>query len=117
MGYNSATMEWGSPRKVPFPGIGPKLNEIKPSRLAGEIIIEYMLPQAYEVQVQILDMNGRLIRSLLRAEPCRCMPPAGIHQVVWDGLDEDGKRVRPGRYQCRFISGDYSETMEVDIER
>jgi anti-sigma factor RsiW len=111
LGYNFVTMKFETPRQLPIPNMGPKLNEIKPNPFAGKTVIEYMIPQAYEVQLQILDQQGREIRSLLH-----CMPIGGIHHLTWDGLDDDGYKVEPGTYLCQFRAGDYVETREIVIE-
>ena len=112
LGYNFVTMEFDTPGQIPIPGMGPKLNEIKPNPFAEMATIEYMIPQAYEVKLQILDGRGREIRTLLD-----CMPLAGIRHVAWDGLDAEGNRVEPGTYLCRFTAGDYEETQEVTFMR
>ena len=112
MGYNFATMKFEMPGQIPIPGMGPKLNEIEPNPFADKTVIEYMIPQASEVRVQVLDAQGREIRTLLD-----CMPLAGIHQVTWDGLDADGHPAAPGTYQCRFTAGDYVETKEIRLNR
>lgn len=112
MGYNFATMAWGSPRQTPIPGMGPKLIGIKSNPLTQETSIEYMIPQAYEVQLRILDENGLRIRDLIRT----CIPLGGIHQITWDGLDADGDPVKPGTYRCRFTAGDYVETKEIELK-
>ncbi len=112
MGYNFVTMKFETPRRVPIPGMGPKLNEIKPNPFSEKTIIEYMVPQAYEVHLQILDERRREIRNLLQ-----CMPLAGIYHVTWDGLDADGDPVKPGTYLCRFIAGDYVETQKIVLKR
>ncbi len=112
MGYNFVTMKWGTPGQIPIPGMGPKLNQIKPNPFKDVTIIEFMIPQAYEVKVQILDQQGRVVRTLLN-----CMPLAGIRQVSWAGQDADGNPVKPGTYLCRFKAGDYVETKEIIFER
>ena len=112
MGYNFVTMKFETPGQIPIPGMGPKLNEIEPNPVTEKTVIEYMIPQAYEVRVQILDEQGRTIRTLLD-----CMPLAGIHQVTWDGLDADGNPAPPGTYVCRFTAGDYVESREITFAR
>ena len=112
MGYNFATMEFETPGRFPIPGMGPKLNDINPNPFKDVAIIEFMIPQAYEVKVQILDEHGRDVCTLLD-----CMPLAGIKQVSWDGRDADGNLARPGTYVCRFTAGDYVETQEIELER
>ena len=111
LGYNFATMEWGPPRQVPIPGMGPRLDEVTFDLSTRETVIEYMIPQAYEVSIVILDEDLSEIRVLLD-----CMPLAGIYQVVWDGLDASGAAVKPGTYVCQFTAGDYVEKREVRLE-
>lgn len=112
MGYNFVTMTWDTPGQVPIPGMGPKLNGIKLDPLGGGAMIEFMVPQAYEVQLAILDQHGHELRNLLD-----CMPLAGIYHIAWDGLDDDGDRVKPGRYSCRFTAGDYEEIDRITLKR
>jgi anti-sigma factor RsiW len=112
MGYNFVTMKWDTPGQIPIPGMGPKLNQIKPNPFKDVAVIEFMIPQAYEVKVQILDQQGHIVRTLLS-----CMPLAGIKQVSWAGQDADGNPVKPGTYLCRFTAGDYVETKEIIFER
>lgn len=112
MGYNFATMKFETPGQIPIPGMGPKLNQIHPNPFKDVAIIEFMIPQAYEVKVQILDQQGRVVRTLLN-----CMPLAGIKEVSWAGQDADGNPVKPGTYLCRFTAGDYVETQEIKLER
>jgi anti-sigma factor RsiW len=112
MGYNFVTMKWDTPGQIPIPGMGPKLNHIKPNPFKDVAIIEFMIPQAYEVKVQILDQQGHIVCTLLN-----CMPLAGILQVSWAGQDADGNPVKPGTYLCRFTAGDYVETQQIKLER
>lgn len=112
MGYNFATTKWDEPRQVPIPGMGPKLNEIKPNPFAEAATIKYMVPQASEVQVQIFDKKGDYICTLVN-----CIKLAGAYDVIWDGRDADGNPVKPGSYFCRFTAGDYKEAKEVVLNR
>lgn len=112
MGYNFRLMEFDTPGQIPIPGMGPGLNEIEPNSFADETVIEYMVPRAYEVMVQILDEQGREISALLD-----CIALAGIYHVTWDGRDADSNRVIPGTYLCRFTAGDYVETKTLELER
>lgn len=111
-GYNFVLMEFDKPGQIPIPGMGPKLNEISPNPFTDKAVIEYMIPRAYEVRIQILNEHGELVRSLLD-----CIAIAGIRHLVWDGLDDNEEPVPPGTYVCRFVAGEYSETKEITIER
>lgn len=48
----------------------------------------------------IHDLRGRLVRRLVTGAM-----PAGRHKVVWNGLDEAGKRAPSGLYVARMVSG------------
>ncbi len=112
MGYNFRLMEFDTPGQVPIPGMGPGLNDIEPNPFADETVIEYMVPRAYEVRVQILDEQGREISTLLD-----CISLAGIYHVTCDGRDAGSNRVEPGTYLCRFTAGDYMKTKNIELER
>jgi hypothetical protein len=47
----------------------------------------------HQARLRIYDIRGRLVRTLLNNAPM-----ASRIDVVWDGLDEEGKRVRIGPY-------------------
>lgn len=62
----------------------------------NEPVLSYVLEgDTRKIQVQIHDENGDIIRSLDVDQ----IQKAGSHDVVWDGLDKDGKRPPEGPYQ------------------
>ena len=108
LGYNFTTMTWDKPGQIPIPGLGPELSSIKPDPFADQAVIRFMIPQACEVKMVILDQRGREIRVLRD-----CISLVGIYEVVWDGCDEHGNPVDNGTYTCRFTAGDYAQTKEL----
>ncbi len=62
--------------------------------------IEYGLPEAAQVRIQIYNMRGELVRTLVDG-----MQQAGKLIRVWDGLDDNGSLVPSGVYFCRVQSG------------
>ena len=112
MGYNFTIMRWDSPGQVPIPGMGPELNSIEPNPFTDEAVIEFMIPRAYQVQVAILNQQGREVRVLRD-----CIAVAGIFQVIWDGRDELGNPLDSGTYTCRFTAGDYVQTKELVLRK
>ncbi|GEM_PF-6564430 len=110
-GYNFVLMKFDTRAQIPVPGMGPKLNKIDPNPFTDKTVIEYMIPRAYEVKLQILDEQGALVRSLLD-----CIGIAGVRSVIWDGLDDDGEETSPGVYRCRFTAGDYVETKQITFK-
>ncbi len=81
------------PNPAPFPAIGLEL------RLSGN---------AASYQGEIYDLNGRLVHRF----------SAGANgQVVWDGRDLDGRRVRPGIYFVRAHGGGHEGNARVVVLR
>lgn len=72
---------------------------------------------ASDVQIEITDINGELIRRLELGSQA-----PGLARFEWDGSNLNGERVPPGHYNVssRVIRGGYIESaetlMEADIE-
>jgi len=62
--------------------------------------IEFLLPAATVVHLQIFDVRGRLVASLIDGALA-----AGRHAVRWDGRDQRGQDVASGAYLVRLTSG------------
>ena len=60
--------------------------------------IRFGLPRPAEVTLEIFDVRGRRVTSLLQGEPRQ----AGYHTAVWTGLDDNGSRVSSGVYLYRL---------------
>ena len=71
-----------------------------PNPFNPETTIAFDLPQAGSVELQVFDVLGQSVRTLV-AESL----PAGSHQVVWNGLDASGARVSSGVYVYRLQAG------------
>lgn len=78
---------------------------------AGAIPIEYALPEGdapREVTIAIEDSAGNRVRNLIGQYP-RTGPKV---TDWWDGLDDDGKPVSPGRYTAIIVD---HEPIEVEL--
>jgi len=64
--------------------------------------IKFALPIAGQVDLEIFNILGQRIRTLISDNM-----PAGFYQAVWDGCDETGKPVASGVYFTRLRSGEY----------
>ncbi|NOY60438.1 MAG: S8 family serine peptidase [Calditrichaeota bacterium] len=65
--------------------------------------ITYRMPRAGKVKIEIYNMLGQRIRTLVERNV-----PAGNYQVTWDAKDDFGKSVATGMYLYRMQSGDFS---------
>ena len=63
-------------------------------------VLTFDLPRAAHVQLEVFDVNGRRVRTLL-AEP----RTPGRHSVKWDGTDDHGALLAAGIYLSRARAG------------
>jgi hypothetical protein len=61
----------------------------------------FILEDARAVDLGVFDLSGRKIRQLATGR----MLPAGSHQFVWDGRDDQGRRQASGAYIGRLTTG------------
>jgi hypothetical protein len=65
-----------------------------------EIRLSFEQPKEGKATVVIENGKGERVRNLVSGRAF----PAGTHEVVWDGLDENGKLVAPGSYVWRAVT-------------
>ncbi len=70
-----------------------QLNQNYPNPFNPETIIEYRVPERGKVELNIYNMLGQKIRTLVNQDL-----PAGTYQVLWDGKDDIGNIVASGIY-------------------
>ncbi len=70
--------------------------------------IAFDLPASNLVRLDIYDLNGRKIKTLLNQQQ-----QAGLHQVVWDGSDEHGVPVASGVYIYRLNAGSVTASQKM----
>jgi hypothetical protein len=69
-------------------------------------IISFSLASPARVTLHVLDLAGRLVRTLREAEQYA----SGRHEVPWDGKDDSGRQVASGTYFYRLEAGSLSAT-------
>jgi hypothetical protein len=74
--------------------------------------IEYSIPHQEEVTVEVYDMKGRRVKTLVSK-----MYQAGNFSLVWNGTDDSGNPVSTGVYYCRFHSSEKDETIKMILMR
>ncbi len=72
----------------------------RPNPFRGEARVTLVLSQPASLDVRVLDVSGRLVRTLSRGAR-----PAGAHALVWDGRDDAGRVSAPGLYLVRASDG------------
>lgn len=74
--------------------------------------IRFDLPQEAQTDLDVYDISGRLVRSLLHERF-----PAGSHVLVWDGVGADGQRVHGGVYFTRLKVGGEVRSRQIVLVR
>ena len=69
---------------------------VSPNPSRGLFRIAYSLPKEEAIRIQILDVGGRWIRTLVEGRQAR-----GAHALDWDGRDAAGRPLGPGIYLVR----------------
>jgi hypothetical protein len=83
-----------------------------PNPCSQETVIRFHLPRQGEVELSILDVEGRLVRELVGE-----VRPAGSNMVAWDGKDFSGAVVPGGIYFVHLESGGKAATGKVVVAR
>jgi hypothetical protein len=97
----------GGPRQLLFetgaiqtPGMPLALYQNTPNPFNPATTIRYYLPSACRVTLEIFDVSGRRVRSLVERDE-----QAGMHSVTWDGCSGQGDRAVSGVYFYRLRAG------------
>ena len=69
------------------------LSQNYPNPFKGSTIIPFDLPESRYVVINIIDVKGRKIRTLIDGNQS-----SGFNSVLWDGKNEDGDEVSSGVY-------------------
>ncbi len=86
------------------------LRQNTPNPFNPQTRIQFTLARDEDVQLQILDLAGRRVRTVL-LEPRL----AGSHEVEWDGTDTFGRRVASGVYLYRLTTPSLTETRKLTM--
>ncbi len=95
---------------VPYQGVLASiiLHQNVPNPFNPSTTISYELESQGQVELQVFDLAGRLVRTLYRGSEA-----AGMHEKVWMGRDKTGRIVATGVYFYRLHAGDEVETRRM----
>jgi hypothetical protein len=85
------------------------LRPCRPNPFRQAASIRFDLPRAARVRLEVFDVTGRLVRSLIDGENT----DGGSHEVGWDGLNSSGRPVAAGVYQLRLTSERETRTESI----
>ena len=79
------------------------LGQNYPNPFNPSTVIPYQIPASAHVRLEVLNMLGQRLATLVDAEQ-----PAGVHMAQWDATDAAGRAVGAGVYIYRLSSGGIS---------
>ncbi|MBK7141035.1 MAG: T9SS type A sorting domain-containing protein [bacterium] len=71
-------------------------------------VIEFALPRASNVKIELYDITGRLVRTLTDGSMS-----AGTHKVSFDGRSSSGNQLASGVYFYRLQANDFTATKKM----
>ncbi len=90
----------------------PVLSQNYPNPFNPSTTIQYSLPEAMNVKLQVFNTNGTLVRTLADGSM-----PAGVQTLSWDGTNAAGQQVSSGTYICRMTAGNFVQTLRMQLVR
>jgi len=84
------------------------LKQNYPNPFNPSTTINFSIPSATHVRLNIYNLKGQLVRTLIDEERSE-----GEHNTVWNGEDENGRSVGSGVYFYRLDAGNESEVRKM----
>ncbi|MCF7824173.1 MAG: T9SS type A sorting domain-containing protein [Candidatus Marinimicrobia bacterium] len=85
------------------------LSQNYPNPFNPTTTISYVLPEAVDVDLIVFDITGREVTRLIDNRSHN----AGRYDIMWNGLNADGKRVASGLYIYKIMAGDFQQTHKM----
>lgn len=87
------------------------LSQNYPNPFNPSTTIRFSLPQTEKVKLEVYDIQGRLVKSLVDYE----LYQPGNYEVTWDGSDNNGSRVASGIYFTKMQAGKFAQTRKMNL--
>ncbi|HPG40862.1 MAG TPA: FlgD immunoglobulin-like domain containing protein [bacterium] len=87
-----------------------KVAQNYPNPFNPETTIKYQVPKSVHVSMNIYNINGQKIRTLVNEEK-----QAGYYSVIWNGKNDSGVAVASGIYIMQIQAGDYMKVIRMSF--
>lgn len=88
------------------------LGQNYPNPFNPSTTMEYSLPVAGDVSLQVVNLLGQTVKTLVGE-----WQPAGSYRISWDGTNESGAAVASGVYFYRLVAGDIKQSRKMILAR
>ncbi|MHB2156178.1 golvesin C-terminal-like domain-containing protein [Calditrichota bacterium GD2] len=85
-----------------------RLSQNFPNPFNASTTIRFNLPQRERVQLNVYNLLGKHIKTLLDGEA-----PAGVHRIIWDGRNESGQTVSSGIYYYSLRTPNFTQMKKM----
>jgi hypothetical protein len=82
-----------------------------PNPFNSSTTIRFDLPKSCPLNLNIYDLTGRLVKSVIHNEKLE----VGVHSVCWNGVDEAGTKVGSGVYLYKLESDDFRQVRKLAL--
>jgi hypothetical protein len=84
------------------------LHQNVPNPFSGSTTIRYMLPRESRVNLEVFDVTGRLVSTLVDE-----VRSVGSHTATWSGRNNQGRQMPAGVYFYRIVAGNQVMTHKM----
>jgi Putative redox-active protein (C_GCAxxG_C_C)/FlgD Ig-like domain len=88
-----------------------KLENAYPNPFNPSTKIRFSIPQNEKVRLEIYDIKGKLVNSLIDSE----FISAGAYESTWNGKNNRGEKVTSGVYLARITTGNYMQSIKLNL--
>ncbi len=85
-----------------------ELSQSSPNPSSGKITISYAIPKSVHITLKVYDISGKLLKTLVNE-----IKKTARYSEIWDGKNEQGKKLAFGTYLVKFTAGNYTETRKI----
>jgi len=97
---------------IPLQPVSFALFQNYPNPFNPNTIIKYQLAERIKVRLEIFNILGQKIKTLVQT-----VQNTGLHQVVWDGKNDNGKQVSSSVFIYRIKADSFNKTRKMILIR
>lgn len=90
---------------------GYVLHNAYPNPFSESTNIKFSIPKSDKVRLEVYNMKGQLIKSLIDSEPMK----TGTYKTDWDATNNNGQKVSSGTYLVKLTTGTFMKTIKLNL--
>jgi flagellar hook assembly protein FlgD len=84
------------------------LNQNYPNPFNPETMISFSLSKGSDITLEVYNLRGQKIRTLHQG-----LLPEGMHELTWNGKDDNGNDTASGVYMYRLSTDGFTDTRKM----